>query len=180
MDEFERQIRRHRSDLDAVEDLSTQELWSGIEERMTGRTSGKRIRGYQRWLAAATILLVFALGLAYVGWQDEENLPQRLSDLSPELAKQETAFLQTISAKEAALKIEELDRETFAPFFEELTILDSIQAGYLRELPEYGTNERLLNTIIRYYELKIQILEQLENDLAKQQYYDVSNQLLEI
>lgn len=180
MDEFERQIRRHRVELDAVEDIGTPELWSGIEERMSGRNTGRRLRRKRRWLAAATVLLVFSLGLGYLSWPGEENIPMTLSDLSPELAEKETAFQQVISAKEDALNIKALDRETFAPYLEELSIIDSLQANYLNELPEYGTNERLLNAIIRYYELKIQILEQLENDLAKQQYYDIPNQQLEI
>ncbi|MFK8163092.1 MAG: hypothetical protein AB8H12_11570 [Lewinella sp.] len=180
MDEFEDQVRNKREDLDNVEDLSTGELWAGIEERMTGQKSGKRIRLYQRWLVAASVLLLCSLGLAYAGWQDQEAQPTRLSDLSPELAQQEADFLKTISIKEAALNLDELDHETYASYFEELSLLDSLQTEYQEELPHYGANDRLLNTLIRYYELKIHLLEQLENDLAQQQYYGISNQPLEI
>ena len=180
MDEFERQLRNAREDLDKVEKVPASVLWPGIEERMTGQQSGTRIRLYQRWLAAATVLLLLSVGLTYVSWPSQENLPTRLSDLSPELAAQEADFIKTISIKEAALKLDELDREAYAPFFEELYVLDSLQAEYEQDLPEYGANERLLNTLIRYYELKIQILEQLENDLAKQQYYGIPTQSLDI
>jgi hypothetical protein len=180
MDEFERHILNRRAELDAVEKVPANALWTGIEERMSGQKSGKRIRLYQRWMAAATVLLLLSFGLAYAGWQSPEALPTRLSDLSPELAREEAAFLNIISIKEAALNINELDVKVYAPFFDELYILDSLQAEYQRELPEYGANERLLNTLIRYYELKIELLEQLENDLAKQQYYDIPKQDLEI
>jgi hypothetical protein len=181
MDEFERQIRNRRKELDAAENVPTDTLWTGIEERMnTHHKPGKQVRLYQRWLAAATVLLLLSFGLAYAGWQSPDPLPTRLSDLSPELAREEAAFLNAISLKEAAININELDAELYAPFFEELSILDSLQAEYQRELPEYGANDRLLNTLIQYYELKIQLLEQLENNLAKQQYYGIPNQPLEI
>lgn len=180
MDEFERQIRQGRAEMDRVENLDADSLWTGIDERMAAQHSGSRLRVYQRWLVAASLLALVSLGVAFVGWQNREVVPTTLSDLSPELARQEAAFQTTIALKKKALKINELDQEAYAPFFEELSLLDSLQVEYQRELPKYSGNDRLLNSLIRYYELKIQILEQLENDLAKQQYYGIPNQPLEI
>ncbi|MFT5990029.1 MAG: hypothetical protein ACI9K9_001488, partial [Neolewinella sp.] len=48
-----------------------------------------------------------------------------------ELAREEAAFLNIISIKEAALNINELDAKVYAPFFDELYILDSTNANYL-------------------------------------------------
>jgi len=170
MDDFERQIRQSRGELDRVEHLDTDFLWTGITERMTARRSGgRRLRLYQRWLVAASLLALVCLGVAYAGWQNREVVPASLSDLSPELAQRETAYLNTIAGKEALLKIDELDREAYAPYLNELFLLDSLNAEYQRELPRYGTNERLLSSLIRYYELKIQLLEQLEKHLPPQQ-----------
>lgn len=180
MDEFERQIRQGRKAMDQVEHLDADSLWTGIDERITAQRSGNRLRVYQRWLVAASLLALVSLGVAFAGWQNQEVVPTSLSDLSPELAKQEAAFLTTIALKKEALRIDELDQEAYAPFFEELSLLDSLQVEYQRELPKYSGNDRLLSSLIRYYELKIQILEQLENDLAKQQYYGVLNQPREI
>jgi len=129
---------------------------------------------------AASVLVVLSLGVAFFGREAPAVTPMVMSDLSPELAQQEAAFLAIISQKEAALKLNELDRTVYAPFFEEISLLDSFKTESQKELPNYGANDRLLNTIIRYYELKILLLEQLENDLAKQQYYGTPNQRYEI
>jgi hypothetical protein len=180
MDELERQVQLRRTELDRVEDVPVPKLWTGIEERMAGQRAGARIRLYQRWLMAASVLVLLSLGVAFFGQQSPVSAPMVMSDLSPELAEQEAAFLTTISQKEAALKLNELDRTAYAPFFEEISLLDSLKAESQLDLPNYGANERLLSTIIRYYELKILLLEQLENDLAKQQYYGTPNQPLEI
>ncbi|WP_020571878.1 hypothetical protein [Neolewinella persica] len=180
MNEFERQIQQRRSELDRVEDVPVPKLWTGIEEQMAGQKSGARERKYQRWLLAASVLVVVSLGIAFFGQQSSVPAPMVMSDLSPELAKQEAAFLRTIAQKEAALKLNELDRAAYAPFFEEISLLDSFKTESQKELPNYGANDRLLSTIIRYYELKILLLEQLENDLAKQQYYGTPYQALEI
>lgn len=180
MDDFERQIRQGREEMDRVENLDADSLWTGIDERMTARRSGNRLRVYRRWLVAASFLVLVSLGVAFFGWQNQDEVPTRLSDLSPELARQEATFLKTIAGKEAVLKIDELDREAYAPFLDELLLLDSLNAEYQRELPHYGTNERLLSSLVRYYELKIQLLEQLENHLAQQQYYGTSNPTHEI
>lgn len=180
MNEFERQIRQRRVELDQVEDVPVPKLWTGIEERMAGQRGATRVRMYQRWLIAASVLVLLSLCIAFLGRQPRVSAPMMMSDLSPELAEQEAAFLAIISQKEAALKLDEIDQVTYAPFFEEISLIDSLKTESQLELPNYGANERLLSTIVRYYELKILILEQLENDLAKQQYYGIPNQPLEI
>ena len=180
MNEFERQIQQRRAELDRVEDVPVPKLWTGIEERMAGQRTTTLVRLYQRWLIAASLLILLSLGVAFIGWQQPAADSMRLSDLSPELAKQEEAFMLTIALKEATLNITELDREAYASYFEDIYLLDSLKTASEQELPEYGANDRLLNTIIRYYELKILLLEQLENDLAKQQYYGILDPTLEI
>ncbi|MEL6356729.1 MAG: hypothetical protein AAFQ37_07325, partial [Bacteroidota bacterium] len=74
-----------------------------------------------------------------------------------------------------ALHLDDLDKNIYGPFLEELQLVDSLRAEYLQELPQYGNEVRMVNTLIRYYELKIRILSQIENELLKQKQYDNSN-----
>lgn len=171
MDDLERQIQQNRAVLDTTEDWTPESGWNAVEERLSGAIAYRRRKWY-RWGAAASILLAVGLGAYFfTGVEPSEPISPSLAGISPEIASQEKVYQQLIEEKERLLELEKLDAKSYAYFFEELQILDSIQQENLAELPRYGQNERLLNTLLQYYELKIRLLEQLENELEKQAYY---------
>ncbi|MEM1357570.1 MAG: hypothetical protein AAGF89_05200 [Bacteroidota bacterium] len=171
MDELERQIRQQRAELDTAEDWTPDAGWRVLEERLSGASAYRR-RNWFRWGAAASILLACCLGVYFFSEVDTEiETTPSLVGITPEMAAQEKEYQQLIANKERLLELDKVDATSYAYFFEELHLLDSLQEEYLAELPRYGQNERLLSTLLRYYELKIRLLEQLENELEKQAYY---------
>lgn len=171
MDELERQIQQQRAALDATEDWQPEPGWQALEERLSGAKAFNR-RRQGRWLAAASLLLVFSFGaFLFTRSEPAPAAPTSLEGFSTELAAKELEYRKLISQKENKIQLEKLNDPSYGYFFSELAFLDSLQAGYLADLPRYGQNERLLNTLLQYYELKLQLLEQLENELEKQAYY---------
>ena len=123
---------------------------------------------------AASIALIALIASTVLLWkqvQEEDSVQYSLADFSPELGEKEATYKALISKKEQALQLDTVNRKEFEALFEELDILDTIYQEYSQQIPLYGENERLINTIIKYYELKIRILEQLENELFKKKHY---------
>ena len=169
MDQLEKQIREKRAALDSVEEPEIEAIWQGVRQGVERRQS-HLLRW--RWISvAATLAILLGLNL-FLLWDraERDSTVITLSDLAPELAEQEKGFQTLIARKEAALGLDHLSREEFSALFRELDLLEEIHSESLQEIPFRGNNERLINTLIRYYELKILILEQLENEIHKKRY----------
>ena len=203
---LEKYILEQREQMDQVEPLNEEELWSGLEirdsrfekgegrfEKGEGRFEMEDERDSHhpspnhpstlyplpstnkwhisigrnwRWSIAASIVL--AIGLYFLIPKQEEAADLvALSEFFPEFAEQEADYQQLIAQKEDALKLEELDKAAFSEIFKELKLLEEIHKEYLQDLPHYEKNDRLVNTLMRYYERKIKILERLSREIEK-------------
>jgi len=180
MDELEKQIRESRAELDAVERFDAPGIWRATEERLAGASARRRRLGWRAGLASAAAVLLLVVLSLLLRPRPQEQPTLQLADLSPELARQETDLRDAILAKERSLHLDELDRRRYGTYFEELHNLDSLHTEYLADLPEFGHKERLVFTLLRVYELKIQLLLQLENELLKQENYDLPDPSQEI
>ncbi len=173
MDELERLLHHHRDALHAQERLDTKRGWAELHARLGQQRATARIRRLRLGLAvAATLLLLVAAGW----WWSVANAPapggQKLvSDYAPELYADERGYLIAIEEKRAALHLESIDSSLFAPFLEELHLIDSLQRADLDGLPQGGVNNRALRALIGYYQTKLELLELLENELLKQRKY---------
>ncbi len=169
MDPLERKILQDRDALNRVEQPEVEAIWEGVRQ---GLEEPRKLRARRWWMvAAAAILLLLSMNVFLLWEKGGESEPAlSLADVSPELAVKEREFQRLISEKESAISKEELPKAEFAALFHELEILEDLNAEYRKELPVYGNNERLINTLIRYYELKILILEQIENEIIKKKY----------
>ncbi len=89
-----------------------------------------------------------------------------------ELAQQEAHLQQLVHRKKNEIGFERLDRAAFAELFRELDELEITVEQARKDAAELPRNERLAETLIRYYELKIRILEQLSNEINKKEYHE--------
>ncbi|MEL7160320.1 MAG: hypothetical protein AAFN92_06160 [Bacteroidota bacterium] len=172
MDELERQIKEARAALDTSECFDEDGIWLATTERLAGRNVRKRRIKWRIWTATAAAILLLLSLTWHLRPRPNEAPALQLADLSPELAAEENELRKAIREKEAALHLDRLDPARYGPYFEEISTLDSLRTEYLADLPAYGRNERLVTTLLRLYELKIQLLLQLENELLKQENYD--------
>ena len=183
MSDFENFIKNNRTEFDDLEDLSIGGIWKGVESKLgeedsdsnkEKRVSFFRIRKSYLFAAAASVLLLIGF-MAGQKWSVnppvEKALPS-LADISPELAKTEAEFKKLIAQKESEIGLNRLEKEAFAEIFDELDLLESIHEEYRKDIPEFGHNDQLIHTLIKYYEQKIRLLERLSNEIEKLKYYE--------
>lgn len=174
MDKLEQKIQSKRAVLDHVEELDANALWQGIRQELDAPKTARRIHLVRWWAMAASVALVALIVSTVLLWKQVQEAPNKaysLAYFSAELGEQEANYQALISEKEQNLQLDTIKREEFEALFEELDVLDTIYQEYSQQIPLYGENERLINTLIKYYELKIRVLEQLENELFKKQEY---------
>jgi hypothetical protein len=75
--------------------------------------------------------------------------------------------------RERSVGLDRLDRRDYAPYFREFALLDSLRTEFLTDLPVYGEDERLVSSLLRLYELELELLRQLERELKQRKQYDL-------
>lgn len=182
MDELEKYIKAHQSELDHVESVDADALWQKItppEAKIrtlspdTGSGWQLRIgRNWQLTAAAASVLLFIGLSLWIFRTPDTtRHATAQLSveDYYPDIADEEMAFRRTIARREAELELDQLNRQQFIDIFNELDELEKIHRRQMQDLPEVFNNEEWVSTLMRYYEQKLRILERLAREIDKQE-----------
>ena len=180
---LEQKIKEHRRQLDEVEQPNLDRMWARMEESLEMEAGignsgwNLQIGRYWKWSIAASIaLLLGGMYLLLVQPQTEQEM--NLAQHYPHLAEAEQNYKQLIALKEQEVGLNQLKKEDFPDLFEELELLETIQTEYLKDIPVFKDKEQLINTLIRYYEQRIRILERFSNEIEKAQRYETrSNEI---
>ena len=174
MENFEKYLRDNREELDRVEPLDEQAMWEGISKKVHSPQSAVRsLRSHWKWLAmAASVAALIGWGLYFLKPAEEPNIVISLGDISPELAEREANLMLLISQKEKEIGLDTLNAEAFAEVFEELAELEANSKATRWDMNNGSANERTVETLLRQYELKIRILENLSKEIEKKQYHE--------
>jgi len=88
--------------------------------------------------------------------------------LSPEYREVEDYFIHTIRTKYNDLqKLDLQDKEQKEVFLKEMKELDKVYRSLSKELKNDPNNERLINAMIKHYQLKLDILNEMTDQLIK-------------
>lgn len=166
MDQLERRIWELGEELEQIEQPDQQAIWSGVQQRL----GMKPRRFYQNpWLRAIAASVAIIL-IASAGWWAHrllygysEQIP--MTNLSPQLQAEIQQYQQLVDQKERELRLENIDRDAFGEVLLELESLDSVQAEFRQDFQALPKNERTVQTLLRYYEQKIRILELLSKEI---------------
>jgi hypothetical protein len=90
----------------------------------------------------------------------------------PAISEEEGRLQQLVAKKQREIGLDTLDRAAYAELLQELDELEISVAEARRDLGGMPQRERLMETLIRYYELKIRILEQINYEINKRQYHE--------
>jgi|GEM_PF-1248434 len=90
----------------------------------------------------------------------------------PPVSEEEQQMRQLVSQKKAEIGFDQLDRAAYAELLLELDELEVTIEQARKDFGGMPQNERLVETLIRYYELKIRILEQISNEINKREYHE--------
>lgn len=167
-DAFEEQLNGMSDSMD-VEDLDIDNVWTGVHHQLPR----KRNRNFL--YAAASIVVLMAVGI--VLWPKQaviddpmlaESSPlSSISDVSPELANKERVYLQLINEKWNEVTPSAIDSGELQFIYDELKVLDQLGTEYENELREMGPNEKIIQTILKCYERRLQLLDMLKRESEK-------------
>ncbi len=90
----------------------------------------------------------------------------------PAFSEEERQLQQLVAQKQREIGLDTLNRATYADLLAELDELEISVEEARSDLDGMPQRERLMETLIRYYELKIRILEQINYEINKQKYHE--------
>jgi hypothetical protein len=90
----------------------------------------------------------------------------------PLVSEAERRLQQLVAQKQREIGLDTLDRAAYADLLRELDELEITVQEARRDLGSGPQRERLMETLIRYYELKIRILEQINYEINKKEYHE--------
>ncbi|MBK8567805.1 MAG: hypothetical protein IPN76_31925 [Saprospiraceae bacterium] len=88
------------------------------------------------------------------------------------VSEDERRMQQLVAQKQREIGLDTLDRAAYADLLRELDELEITVQEARRDLGSGPQRERLMETLIRYYELKIKILEQINYEINKKEYHE--------
>ena len=181
MTELERYILQNRDQLENIEAPSGPEaVWTKVAARVNPgqRPFTARRVERRRWFqlaAAASIGLLIGLGMWQVlpqNWTQETRAEPSIANFFPDLADREAEYRKLIARKEVEIGIDQLDPREYSDIFMELELLDTFREEYLRDMAKVPSDDDLVETLLRFYERKVRILERLNNEIEKKNHHE--------
>lgn len=156
--------------MDGVEPVPMEKMWANISQKKEKPPHLKvvKIQMWKRISIAASILALVGWGM----WFFESTPPPiSIADISPELAERELQLTQLISQKEKEINWANIDKETHAEILNDLELINQNAEQTKLDINQFP-DEKIIETLIRNYELKIRILENLNREIEKNKYYE--------
>lgn len=181
-DNLENFIKQNQLDLD-IETPDDDVIWEGIRSGMLK----KKKPSFKPMIWAAILLPLIGLSV-YMTYSYNSNLPpansieienKSLSTIGPKWAALEVNYQNDIQTKWTSIEQQNYDAEEFNFLFEELGILDEVNAEYKQHIDQIE-NERLIETLIDYYEKKTRILEKILNEIERKKQNKYENRSIEL
>ncbi len=171
MDPLEKKIRENRELFDFAEPSEGHfERFSNKLERLHHKNKGVPWRTYLK-AASIAILVVLSTLWMYDYLMGRLNAQQTISlgDLSPEYREVEVYYTSMFNAK-----YNEIDQCTFPEdtlqkkiLIRELSDMDSIFVNLQNEIQLNPTDERIINAMIEHYERKLEVMNQILDQLKQ-------------
>ena len=169
MNDFEKYIQKNKKQLEP--ETVNPEVWLTIENQIL-QAKNKRKTLY---LKVVSVAAVFLLGLfLFKGnvFQGESNSEKEL------LAKyglEKYNFTQQVNMKKQALSkamIPTTTQEDFKVLLQQLEFLDKQYHDYLKYIEKNGYQEFIGTQILNYYKSKIELLDKIQKEIQKINYYE--------
>jgi len=165
-DAFQRQLDELSEQLN-VDELDIEGSWTGIHHRLPAKK-----RTWVWYAAAAVVILALFTYLNIDVNTDDHHLANEtsintISDISPELALLETDYQQQVASKWTEIESEQVDSAQIRFIYDELELLNQLEDEYEAELRAVGPNEKVVQTILKCYERRLELLEMLLRESNK-------------
>ncbi len=158
-DNLEQFIQAHREDFD--QEIPGLNVWANIDQTLSQQKTHtiKRIHLWKSLRIAAAVLVLMVMGGfigSYITQIQLGNIPENLTQISPEYAEMEQYYQQQIQDKYTQLVNYE-QADVVKPDLDQLdTIMEELRTE-LVEAPQ-GSEEQIIENLIQSYQTKIDIL----------------------
>jgi len=149
-DELERFVGENREEFDQIESFDSDKLWYELDS--TGVETGLSRKKIAAWVTVVTICLVLATYLNSVYNQNQSF--ETIAGLSEEQEMQRDEMIQFVNFKQQKLEEKNIDVSKLGDFAKELQGLDEIEQLILGDFPESVNKEKLVKSMLQYYESK--------------------------
>lgn len=165
-DRLENFIRDNKKELDQFDPPAS--LWDKIEQQLdkkkinfspAGSKKEKVVRLSFLLKIAATIIVVLGIGLW--GYQYQKKEFADLSNIDPQLAKQQVHYASLIGVKRYELKqIEKEEPQLYSEFASEIRKMDASYQKLKSDLPGSPNQEETVKAMIRNLQIQTELLNQ--------------------
>lgn len=169
MAKFEQRIEAFREELEQIEQPDRAAIWGGVQRKLGVQSRSFYPSPWARVGAASVIILLIAGAgwWAYFWFNNAKDVP--IANLSPQLQQKVQRYQDLVKNKERELHIDNINKNTFSEVLRELESLDSVQMEFRADFQALPKDERTVQTLLRYYEQKIRILELLSKEIQIKQ-----------
>ena len=155
INELEEFINENRGDFDKVESFDTPLMWDQIVQKDI--TAGPPIKKIILWSLIISISILSAVILKSINSQNKSF--ETIAGLSEKQEMQRDEMIQYVSLKEQKLKEKNINISELSDFANELKGLDEIEQLIVGDFSESINKEKLVKSMLQYYESKARILE---------------------
>lgn len=167
-DRLEQFVEKNREAFDKVETFNKELVWARLESK----THSKRISFWKIIAIAAMSLLVILGGLYCYTIMGQNQDFETLAGLTEEQEMQRDEMIRFVNLKEQEVKSKNVDINDFVEFKKELEGLDEIEKLVLGDFSNTVNKEKLVKSMLQYYESKARILELILFEIEKKEKYE--------
>lgn len=153
-DDLEDFIINNRKSFNDIESVELEPVWENISTRL-GRI--QLIGKVMIWTVVTTLGVLLVVCLCSILAQNKSF--ETIAGLTEEQQGQRDKMIQFVNQKEDKLKEKNIDISQLSEFANELKGLDEIEQLIVGDFPQTVNKEKLVKSMLQYYESKARILE---------------------
>ena len=153
-DKLGRFVEENRDAFDSIEEFNQELIWAKIESKSKNKNSIWKI------IAICSICLLIGLAGLFIYTINNQNKDfETLAGLTEEQEMQRDEMIKSVSLKEQQVREKNIDLNEFEHFKRELEGLDEIEKLVLDDFSKSVNKEKMVKSMLQYYESKARILE---------------------
>ncbi|MGO4288044.1 hypothetical protein [Chitinophaga sp. RAB17] len=165
-DNFESFIQQHREEFEVPG--PSPRVWEAMEKELNNQRKGRVVQLLQKnWFKAAVILVLLVnAGALFYFAKHKQHQQQELAVIAPEMQEAKAYYTSRINEKLElinAYPVNELGLDSAAR--KELELRNDTYKALEKELKNNPGNERIRAALVRYYQLKLDLLDKILEEL---------------
>lgn len=154
-DRIENFVENNREAFDDLEDFNQELTWAKIESKTRSNKNS-----VWKVIALCAIGLLIVVGALFVYTMSKQNKDfESLAGLTEEQEMQRDEMIKMVSLQEEKVRAKNIDINEFEQFKQELDGLDEIEKLVVGDFPTSVNKEKMVKSMLQYYESKARILE---------------------